>query len=39
VLRKIFGSKIDETSAGRRILKNKKLHKFYMSPDIVRIIK
>jgi hypothetical protein len=28
VLRKISGSKIDETSAGRRILQNKKIHKF-----------
>jgi len=39
VFGKISGSKIDETSAGRRSLQNKKIHKFCMSPNIVRIIK
>jgi len=39
MLRKISGYEIDETSAGRRILQNKKIHKFCMSPNIVRIIK
>lgn len=39
LLRKIFVSKVDETNAGRRIVQNKKLHKFCVSPNIVRIIK
>jgi hypothetical protein len=39
VLRKISGSEVDGTSAGRRSLQNKKIHKFCILPDIVRIIK
>ena len=38
VLRKVFVSKIDETSAGRRIPQNKKPHKFCIIVVIVVVV-
>jgi hypothetical protein len=39
VLRRIFGPKRDEVIGGWRKLHNEELHKFYFTPDIIRIIK
>jgi hypothetical protein len=39
LLRKIFGPKRDQVIGGRRNLHNEKLHNFYCSPCIIRIIK
>jgi hypothetical protein len=39
VLRKIFGSKIDEAKGGWRKLRNEELHSLYSSPSIIRMIK
>jgi hypothetical protein len=39
VLRRIFGPKRDEVTGEWRKLYNKKLHDFYSSPSIIRIIK
>jgi hypothetical protein len=39
VLRRIFGSKIEEVVAGWRRLHNEELHNLYTSPHIVRVIK
>jgi hypothetical protein len=39
VLRRIFGPKRDEVTGGWRKLHNEELHKFYTSPNIIRMIK
>jgi hypothetical protein len=39
VLRRIFGPKRDEETAGWRQLHNEELHNLYSSPSIIRIIK
>jgi hypothetical protein len=39
VLRRIFGPKKDEVTAGRRKLHNEKLRDLYSSPSIIRMIK
>jgi hypothetical protein len=39
VLRRIFGPKRDEVTGGWRKLRNEKLHNFYSSPSIIRMIK
>jgi hypothetical protein len=39
VLRRIFGPKRDEVTAGWRKLHNEELHGLYSSPSIVRVIK
>jgi hypothetical protein len=39
VLRRIFRPKRDEIVGGWRKLHNKELHKFYTSPNIIRMIK
>jgi hypothetical protein len=39
VLRRIFGPKKDEVTAGRRKLHNEELHNLYSSPIIIKIIK
>jgi hypothetical protein len=39
VLRRIFGSKRDIATGGRRKLHNEELHNLYSSPSIIRIIK
>jgi hypothetical protein len=39
VLRRIFGSKIDEVTGGYRKLHNEDLHNLYSSPSIIRMIK
>jgi hypothetical protein len=39
VLRRIFGPKGDEVTAGWRKLHNEKLHNLYSSPSIIRMIK
>jgi hypothetical protein len=39
VLRRIFGSKGDEATGGRRKLHNEEPHNLYSSPCIIRIIK
>jgi hypothetical protein len=39
VLRKIFGPKRDEVTGEWRKLHNEKLHDFYSSPSIIRVIK
>jgi hypothetical protein len=39
VLRRIFGPKRDEVTGEWRKLHNEKLHDFYCSPSIIRIIK
>jgi hypothetical protein len=39
VLRRIFGPKIDEMTRGSRKLHNEKLHNFYSSPSVIRLIK
>jgi hypothetical protein len=39
VLRRIFGSKRDEVTEGRRKLHNEGLHNLYALPDIIRMIK
>jgi hypothetical protein len=39
VLRRIFGSKRDEVTEGRRKLHNEDLHNLYSSPSIIRMIK
>jgi hypothetical protein len=39
VLRRIFGSKWDEVTGGRRKLHNEGLRNLYSSPSIIRIIK
>jgi hypothetical protein len=38
VLKRIFGSKREEVAGSWRKLYNKKLHKFYSSPNIIRVI-
>jgi hypothetical protein len=38
VLRRIFGPKREEVVGGWRRLHNKKLHNFYTSPKIIRVI-
>jgi hypothetical protein len=38
VLRRIFGPKRDEIIGGWRKLRNENLHKFYSSPNIIRMI-
>jgi hypothetical protein len=37
VLRRIFGTKKEEETAGWRKLHNKELHTFYSSPHIIRM--
>jgi len=39
VLRRIFGSKMDEVREGWRKLHNEELNDVYFSPNIVRVIK
>jgi hypothetical protein len=39
VLRTIFGPKRDEVTRGWRKMHNEKLHNFYASPSIIRMIK
>jgi hypothetical protein len=39
VLRRIFGAKRDEVTAGWRKLHNEELHNLYSSPSIIRMIK
>jgi hypothetical protein len=39
VLRRIFGPKMDEVTAGWRKLHNEQLHDLYSSPGIVRVIR
>jgi hypothetical protein len=39
VLRRIFVPKRDEVISGWRKLHNEELHKFYFSPNIIRMIK
>jgi hypothetical protein len=39
MLRRIFGPKRDEVTAGRRKLRNEKLHNLCSSPRIIRMIK
>jgi hypothetical protein len=39
VLRRIFGSNRNEVMEERRKLNNRKLHKLYSSPNIIRKIK
>jgi hypothetical protein len=39
VLRRIFGPKRDEATGGWRKLHNEKLHNWYSSPSIIRMIK
>jgi hypothetical protein len=39
VLRRIFGPKRDEVTGDRRKLHNEELHKFYSSPNTIRLIK
>jgi hypothetical protein len=39
VLRRIFGPKRDEVTAGWRKLHNEELHNLYSSPSIIRVIK
>jgi hypothetical protein len=39
VLRRIFGPKRDEVTGCWRELHNEKLHYFYSSPNIIRMIK
>jgi hypothetical protein len=39
VLRRIFGPKRDEVTAGWRKLHNEELHDLYSSPNIIRIMK
>jgi hypothetical protein len=39
VLRRIFGSKMDEVIGGWRKLHHEELHKFYSSPNIIRMMK
>jgi hypothetical protein len=38
VLRRIFGPKTDEVTGGWRKLHDEKLHNFYSSPSIIRMI-
>jgi hypothetical protein len=39
VLRRIFGPNRDKVTVGWRKLYNEELHKFYFSPNIIRMIK
>jgi hypothetical protein len=39
VLRRVFGSKMEEVVGGWRRLYNEELHNWYASPDIVLVIK
>jgi hypothetical protein len=39
LLRRIFGPKRDEVTGGWRKLHNEKIHNFYSSPNIIRVIK
>jgi hypothetical protein len=39
VLRRIFGPKRDEVTGGWRKLNNEKLHGFYSSPRMIKMIK
>jgi hypothetical protein len=39
VLKRTFGSKMEEVAAGQRKLRNEEFHKFYSSPNIIRVIK
>jgi hypothetical protein len=39
MLRRIFGSKREKVVRGSRRLHNEKLHNFYASPNIIRVIK
>jgi hypothetical protein len=39
VLRRIFGSKLDEVTGGWRKLHKEELHHLYSSPSIIRIMK
>jgi hypothetical protein len=39
VLRRIFGSRRDDMTGGRRKLHNKELHNLYFSPTTVSMIK
>jgi len=39
VLRKIFGTKREEVAGGRGRLHNNELHKFYTSPNIIKVSK
>jgi acyl-coenzyme A synthetase/AMP-(fatty) acid ligase len=39
LLRRIFGPKRDEATAGWRKIQNEELHNLYSSPNIIRMIK
>jgi hypothetical protein len=39
VLRRIFGSKRDEITAGSKKILNEELHSLYDSPNIIRMTK
>jgi hypothetical protein len=39
LLRKIFGPKSEKVARGCRRLHNEELHKFYASPNIIRVVK
>jgi hypothetical protein len=39
VLRRIFGTKRDEVTGGKRKLQNEELHSLFSSPSIIRMIK
>jgi hypothetical protein len=39
VLRRIFGSKMDDVTGDWRKLHNEELHNLYSSPNIIRMIK
>jgi hypothetical protein len=39
MLRRIFGPKREEAGGGWRRLHNDELHKLYLSPNIIRLIK
>jgi len=39
VLRRIFGPKREEVAGGCRRLHNEELHKLYVSPNVIKVIK